>query len=252
MRLRYADAVLGAWAAFRRDRVLLTALSAPFLFLPALALALLVPGPPPPAAATGGGEADALAWADALTGWARAHGGWYLAGHAVQLFGAAAVAALYLDRARPDAAGALGRAAALWPRMLVAAAVTAVPVAAGLLLWVLPGLYVAGRVMLTAPVLVAEPPVGAVRAVARSLYLGRRSGLMLAALAGTPLAAGFVLGAPFDALAAAAARSGDPVTGAVAGLGRAGVAWGVALAQLLLAVSAYRLLSAGEGPRHGI
>jgi len=236
MPLRYGDVLARAWRMFRRDGDLLLRVTGPFVFLPSLALYLLVPPPPAPGADSGRGTADALAWAEALSGWASAHAGWYLLARVIELIGVAAVYGLYLAPARPDAGDALRRAVGLLPRFALLAALIAVPVAAGLLLWVLPGLYVAGRVMLAGPALLAEDRTSATSAAARSLALTRGSGLTLAALAGTVLIGGYLAG-----LFVGEGLSGP--AGILAAAAAAGIGWAAAIAQALIAVACYRSLA---------
>lgn len=229
-----------AWALFRRDRGWILALTAPFLFLPSFALALLVPRwPAAPVAA--GDEGRSLAWAQAFGQWVARYGGWYVGGYAVAAFGAAALFAAYLDKGAPDLRAALRRAAALLPRYLLASLLVAIPTGAGLYLWVLPGLYVMGRTMLAGPALVAERPLGAVPSLLRSLQLSAGAGLPLTALAAAVLLAGVVLAYPFLAVEQAGL---GPVGQAVAAAGTAGVSMLTNVAQALVAVAAYRRLAA--------
>ena len=238
--IRIGPVLAEAWALFRRDRDWLLALAGPFLFLPAFALALLVPPPP---TATGAGEAQALDWARAVSGWAAEHGGWHLLAFAVACFGAAALYAAYL--AAGDVRGALRRAGPILPRYLLAMLLIGLPTAAGLLLWVVPGLYVMGRAMLTGPALVAERPIGAAAAAGRSVRLTRGAGLPMAALASIPWLGGVLLAQPFVMLAERLREGGAGTLAlALAGAGLAGVAAASTLAQALIAVAAYRRLSA--------
>jgi hypothetical protein len=245
MPIRYSAVLADALARFRRDGDLLIRMAAPFLFLPALALELLVPPPPARSAGSAGDEAALLAWADAFGVWLSANGGWYAIAYVVQTLGAGAILSLYLHQPQPDARGALARSVALLPRLLLAALLVALPAGAGLLLWIVPGLYVLGRTMAAAPILMAEAPIGAGAAVIRAIGLSRGAGLSLAAATGTVLLAGYVLALPFAMLGAGAA--GSSVMGAIAGLGGAAVTASAALANVLLAISAYRMLSARQG-----
>lgn len=229
-----------AWALFRRDRQWLLRFGAPFLFLPTFALALLVPRWPA-APVSAGADAGSLAWADRFGEWLSRYGGWYALGYAVSAFGAAALFAAYLDRDAPDLRGALRRGGTLLPRYLLAAILVAIPTGAGLYLWVVPGLYVMGRTMLASPALVAERPVGAVQALLRSLQMSAGAGLPLMALAATVLLAGIVLAQPF--VAVEALGQGGQVVAAAAAAGIAAVSMLTNIAQVLVAVAAYRRLA---------
>lgn len=244
MRIDLATILRDAWTIFRRDRDVLLRLAGPFLFLPAYALMLLVPPPPTPDTAIADSHAAAQAWVEALGDWGGAHGGWFLLGYAVGNIGGAAILSLYLDRTRPDVRGALGRAASLAPRFLLAMAVISLPAGLGLLLWVVPGLFVLGRTMLVAPVLIAERPVGAVHAIARGWALGRGSSLALMALSALTYLAGWLVSTPFLALDQWLRESGgSPVPIAIADAGAAAVAAGSGLAGTLVALAAYRRLA---------
>lgn len=229
-----------AWGLFRRDRDWLLRLAAPFMFLPTFALALLVPRMPD-IPRVGGTEAGSLARAARAWEWLAAYGGWYLLGYVVGAFGSAALFAAYLDRDAPVLRAALRRAGTLLPRYLLASLLVAVPTAAGLYLWYLPGLYVMGRTMLTDPALVAERPVGAVPALLRSLQMSAGAGLPMMALAATVLLAGIVLVLPFNAVEPlGGGRAGEVLAAA----GVAAVSMAVNIAQVLVAVTAYRRLAA--------
>lgn len=242
MPIRLQPVLAEAWALFRRDRDWLLAIAGPFLFLPSFALALLVPGwPDAPASDEAGRDERVLAWAESVTRWAGDYGLWYILAYAVAAFGTAAIYAAYVDQGAGDVGGALRRAGTLLPRYLLAMLLVAIPVGAGLFLWVLPGLYLMGRTMMTGPVLLAERPVGAATAVARSFSLTSGAGLPLMALAALILLAGFALAQPFVALDAA---EGGALLSALAAVGLAAVSMLTNIAQALVAVTAYRRLVA--------
>jgi hypothetical protein len=245
MKIDFTGVLKDAWALFKRDRDLLLRIAGPFLFLPAFALALVVPDPPLPDAATRGDEAQALVWAQAVTDWAGANGGWYCLAYALSFFGMAAVYTLYLDRDRVDIGTALSRSATLLPRYLLAMILVSLPAGAGLLLYAIPGLYILGRTMMTGPVLVAEGPIGAFAAIRRSLSLTRGAGLPLMSLAAFGYMSGWLLGMPFMALDGAMrdGGQGNPVAIALVDAGAAAAATASGVAMALIAVSVYRRLA---------
>jgi hypothetical protein len=231
-----------ALALFKRDRSLLIALAGPFWFLPAYAVALLVP-PPPARPAT---EADAtLAWAESLTAWMGAQAHWYLLAWGIGIWGTATAYRLYLDDERPDLRAALRDGAALWPRLALASALTALAAGAGLLLWVLPGLYLLGRLFAVGPALAAERPLSALGALGRSFRITRGAGLTLMAVAAATLGAAWLLGRPLALVEGwvRAQDGGNPVMIALIGAAGAAVSAAAALASALLAVAAYRRLA---------
>ena len=242
MKLDFATILTDAWSLFRRDRDLLLRIAAPFLFLPAFALALVVPDP-----AAGNSEAQALVWADQVTAWAGANGGWYGLAYAISFFGTSLLYALYLDRrdGALDVGTAMKRSATLFPRYLLAMLLVSLPAGAGLLLYAIPGLYILGRTMLTGPALFAEAPLGAIAAIRRSLSLTRGSGLPLMGLAAFSYISGWLIGQPFMMVDHWMREHGqeNPVVLAVVDAGAAAAAMAAGLAMALIAVSAYRRLA---------
>ncbi len=231
-----------AWRMFRRDHDVILRIGAMFMFLPSFALALLVPGPP--VREPDGGEQAAMAWLDALGAWGGRHGGWYLLAYAIGYFGAATLYALHLDPARADVAGAMRRAVAILPRYLLAMVIVALPVGAGMMLLLVPGLYVLGRVMLTGAVLVSEGR-SALRSIQRSMELSSGLGLRMMGLAAVPVLGGAVLSQPFLMLDAWMRGTGaaNPVAVAIVDAGIALVGMSSGLAGVMIALAVWRRLA---------
>ncbi len=245
MKIETMRVLRDAWALFRRDADLLLRIAGPFLFLPAFALALLVPGPPAATAESGAGDAQTLAWIQSVSDWAGTYGGWYVAAYLIGYLGTATILALYLETPRPDAGQALRRAARIFPRFALATVVGSLPAGAGLLLWVLPGLYVLGRLLPVGPILLAEAPIGAWAAIRRSLALTRGSGLALTGLSAFAYLSGWLIGTPFleaDRILREGGQ-GSPALIALVDAGAAIAAMGSGLATALIALVAYRGLT---------
>lgn len=248
-------ALLGyALALFRSDRALLLPLGAATLFLPQFALLLLVPDFP--ALPQGPTTQRALeAWSQRAVIWAEHYGLWYALAPMVALFGALAIVALYLKHGRPTLAEALKRALWLFPRYLGASMLMAAPVgvamlpalAAPMLLLVVlaPIFYLFGRMMLLAPVIVAEEPIGAVGAIGRSWALTAGNGWTLAALYAVVALVAQLTGSVFLALGAVARGAGEanPVIAALAAALAAAPPAAAALALALVEVGLYRALA---------
>ena len=245
MTLDIAAVLRSGWRSFRRDRDLLIRLAGPFLFLPAFGLALLTPAPPVVEPGAGDSAQQALVWADALQAWAGVYGPWYGLAYAVGLFFSASVFTLYLKRGDGTVGQTLRQALSVFPRILLATLIISIPAGLGLLLWVLPGLYVLGRTMPVAPAIAGEQPLGAMRAIVRGLALGRGSGLQLTALASITFGGGYIASMPFLALDRMVRASGapNPVAVALIDAGGAAVAMLAGLAQALVAVQVYRRLA---------
>lgn len=248
--LPFADAL----AAWRRDRALLFPLAGLAMFVPQLAVLLLVPAMP--RLATGeDSEAALLGWTEAVTAWAGQYGIWYLLAPAIGLFGALAAMALYLEPSRPTLGGAMRRAALLFPRYLLASILVALPIgglmmpaiASPLLLAVLlpPIFYLFGRTMLVGPAIIAAAPLGAVAAIGRSWTLTRGNGWVLAGIYGAIMLGAQLVGSLFVSIGAVAGSGprANPVLVAVTDGAAAGIAAVGALTLALVEVSIYRRLA---------
>ncbi|MBN2972637.1 hypothetical protein JW805_11485 [Roseomonas aeriglobus] len=238
-----------AQAAWRRDGGLLMPLAGLAFFLGPFAAQLLLPALPP--LPDGRDEAAMRAWGDAIQTWAASYGGWYLASPLIALFGSLTVFALYLNREPVALSGAFGRALLLLPRYLLATILVSVPMAGFMTLALAvpmllviaagPIFYIYGRTMLMGPVIVAEAPVGAVAAIARSWTLTADRGWILAAIYASVFLIPGLLGSV--ALSLAGVGGGNPVVVAIAaGLGCAVTAAG-ALVLALVQVALYRRLA---------
>lgn len=252
MRLRATDLVADAWGLWRGDRAALLGVAGLFWFLPAFALALLVPPPPAAPASNAPMMRQLLLRLDSLQHWIDNGGGWVLLGPAIGAVGTLAVLALYLDRTRPDVRGALLLGLALWPRFMLLSAMVGLMALVGLALWVLPMFWVLGRVMPAAPALLAERPLGAAAAVARGFGLSRGASLPLAALSAATLGLGWIAQRPLLALDGWLRGQPDgpnPVALMTVDAVAAAADTVVALATALLAVAAYRRLAGKTGRR---
>lgn len=238
-----------ARAAWRRDGALLLPIAGLAYFLGPFAAQLLLPELP--SMPQGRDEAAMRAWGEAIQAWAGSYGGWYLASPLLALFGSLTIFALYLSRTRPTLGGAMRRALALYARFLLASILVSLPMA-GLMSMTLavpmllvfaagPIFYVYGRTMLMGPVIVAEAPVGAVAAIARSWVLTKGQGWMLAATYALVFLVPGLLGS--IALSIGSAGGGNPVIVAIgAGLACLIAAGGAALLALVQ-VALYRRLA---------
>lgn len=246
MTLTFVRVLADAWALFRRERDLLLRVAGPFLFLPALALHLLLPAVPPLPASLGD-EAAVRVWLDAFSAWASANAPWYLLAELAAIVGSGVITALLVDRTRPDVGAALRLVGRLLPRLVLASILVAIPVGLGLWLLILPGLYVQARLLAVVPVLVVERPVGAARSLARSLRLTRRTQLALFGTTTALLILQWLAMLPLAPLAnlLGAPGRGNPVALAIVAAALALVAAGYRLAGVLAAVVAWRRLSSG-------
>ena len=253
MSVDFATPFVAALALWRRDRAILFPLAGLLLFVPQLAVLLLVPDMPQPVQGETTEEA-ARAWGEAFSTWASAHGGWYIAAQLTALFGTLAVATLYVDPSRPPAGQGMSRALALLPRYVLAMILVTLPIGGLLLiglpfrpvlfLMMAPIFYLLARAILVPTVLVAERPVGAIAAIGRSWRLTAGNGWVITCIYAATVLAGLFIGSVF--LSVAQMAGPNPAVIAIMSLFGAGVAAVSGLAQALIGVVLYgRLASKG-------
>ena len=248
MKINVPGAFADAWSLFRRHTEALVAVAGLFIFLPTLALLLLVPAAPPwpdSAASDAQIQADAAIFANWIVDNAR----WFLVASLASLYGSLAICTFLLDSACVDLRAALQRAVRLLPRYVLAALLILLPASLGIFVFVLPGLYILGRTTLIAPALVREKSLTATSAIMRSSALTRRNGMMLAGLTGLGLLAGQMLPAPFQSIdiAMRAVGAANPVMVTIVDSLAAVLASIVALATILMRIAIYRQLAANSG-----
>ena len=163
-------------------------------------------------------------------------------------FGSLAILCLYLAEGAGTPARALVRAIGLFPRFLLAVIVTglpAAPVELMLVILVLPCLYLLGRIALTAPVIVAERPIGVFAAIGRSVAMTRKRGFSMMAFAAVVMLTSMIAPMPFRLLhdAMQADATANPVAIAVVEGAGSLLAAIISLATLLLEVALYRRLA---------
>lgn len=234
-----------AWHVARRDMAILWPVAGVFLFLPALAMLLLVPQPP----VGPGGDASQAQVREFLTlfsAWIVANAPLFVLGALVSLMGSATIYCLYLDRSVRDVGGALAAALRLLPRFVLASVLVLIPAMIGASFFLLPGLYVLGRLSIVGPVLVGVRPVSAVEAVLRALRLSRGHGLLLSGVVLLLLAGGQLLPWPFLAMldAVEQTRTASPVVVVVLSGLAAALSAVVALATVMIRIGLYEQLNA--------
>jgi hypothetical protein len=248
MTLDVAGVFADAWQMWRRDRELLLAVAGLFLFLPYLVVELFVPPMPVPS----GSIADPAvmkSWWPEAEAWSSHYSLIVTIAGLAAMFGTVMIITLYLDPRRPNVRVALMRTLTLAPCYLLAALLNSLAVNIGLLLFILPGVYALGRLMLTVPALVADRSRGVLGAISRSLALTAGNGLVLAGFACIALFGQMLLSSPFHALGKV--LDGAPMANPfVAGMLDAGAAAGMTagmLGAILIEISLYRRLAASKG-----
>lgn len=234
-----------AWRRWKADRDTILAIAGPFLFLPMFAWLLLVPEP---YAAPDAGRDEKTR---IVLGWVAEHAHWLALRVGFELFATVAVLSIYLARDHRTVGELLRRSLGALPMFAVAVMASWGLVTVGIFAFVIPALYIYGRVALTGPVMVAEPGVGFTGAIARSVALTHGNGWRVFALLAVPLLAGIltlqIIGSVDQAMRASNAV--NPVARAIVDGLAALAAAASGLARVLLQVSLYRRLAT---PRHGI
>lgn len=168
----WADVV----AMIRANGALLATLAGVFMFLPSLALWMYAPMPAPPSGSDGSEGMRFLA--DYY------FGNWplLLLVNIIGTFGQVGILTLLLDRDRPTVGEALGLSARLLPMYFVMTIVTNLVVVVGLFLFLVPGIYLLGRLTLAGPVMVGEGVANPVDAIRRAWAVTRGLGWRIAGL----------------------------------------------------------------------
>jgi hypothetical protein len=137
----WADVV----AMARSNAVLLLTLAGVFVFLPSFALWLFLPVPH----AAGAGE-EAV---KQFLAYYQRNAGWFVLVNAIGALGQIIILVLLIDRNRPTVAEAISGGALLFPGYFLASLISNIAIGFGLLLFVVPGLYVLGRFVVLGPVM---------------------------------------------------------------------------------------------------
>ena len=184
MRFSYTGAWEDAVRLMRSHASLAAALAGVFLFLPGLLVAHFLPMP------QASDPQDMLRLAtEHFTN--NAH--WMLLSGIVGMAGTLAILFLIFRAPAITVGGAIAAALALLPFYFVANLLTAIPILLGVLLFVLPGLYLLGRLLPLAPVMVAEHLRSPLTAVGRTWTLTKGRGWAVTGLFLLVFVAGFIL-----------------------------------------------------------
>ncbi len=241
MTIGFAGLLSIVWRLFRRDAALVLPIVGAFVFLPSFA-ALLLCDPVPPLPPAPRDEVVMEAWMNAVTLWGQGNGVWFLLAEVVGTFGIAAVALFLLEPDRLTIGQSLGQAMVRLVAFTAATMAVAVPVALGLWMLVLPGLYLQARLIVAVPAMARHPALRPFAALRLSWKMTKGldralTGALVALFLAQWLAVSPLL------LADEALRSGvaQPLALALVDALIAAVGSAYALAVLLLGVVAYRV-----------
>ncbi|PXA97311.1 hypothetical protein DMC47_14465 [Nostoc sp. 3335mG] len=243
MRLDIGAAVNEAIAIWRRDRQVVVAVAGIFFFLPNLMLSLLLTMSKAPVIADPA-TADDSALLASIQAYLIDNAPWLLLQALAELVGIAVLLALLLDPARPTVADALRSVARRLPVLVAASLLVFLAKLGGLLLFLLPALYVIGRVFVVIPVLVAEPQRRFGDAMGRALALTKGHVLQLLGLSALLYFGAQLVALLLSSTAGAVSRSGgNPVTMAMLATAIAAVGAALSTAFALVRATVYRRLA---------
>lgn len=253
MRLRASTIYADVWAAWRLDWNVLTAVAGMFVFLPQLALLLLVPAWPDMSTVTSTDPNDPAlrAAVDAVTTWIATYGGWYIVALAMLAYAQLSLVAAYLTSSQAPVGKAMVIAARVLPRMMLASVIGSLPLAVlSPILLRFPFLImpvvalIAARMLLTGPAIIAARPIGAIAAIGRSVRATRGATFLLAGVLISILLAQFLIALPFLALDEWMTKyAPNPVARVMVDAVTAGASTLATIATALVQVTVWRRLS---------
>jgi hypothetical protein len=147
----------------RANGSLLVAVAGVFIFLPTLVAAYLAPAP----------QTQTM---QAIGDYYSENFGVLLIAQLISFIGNLAVLTLVLDERRPTVGGSIGAAFAMLPAYFLVSLISGLMILGGLLLLIVPGLYLVGRLAATGPALVAEGRRNPFDIIGRSFALTKGRG----------------------------------------------------------------------------
>ncbi|KQM41505.1 hypothetical protein [Sphingomonas sp. Leaf10] len=244
MRIDIGAALREAVAIWRRDRQVILAVAGMFFFLPNLALSLLLTTARTQLSIDAAAATDDRAMLAVMQAQLIENAPWFALQLLIEVIGVAVLLTLLLDARRPTVGEALRSVVRRLPVLVAATLLVNVAKSVGLLLLLLPGLYVIGRVFVVLPVLIAEPQRRFGDAMTRALTLTRGHVLQLVSLSAMLYFGGQLVALLLTSTANAVSRSGgNPVTMAMLATAIAFVGAALSTAFALVRATVYRRLA---------
>lgn len=172
MKFSYSEVWADTVAMLKAHGSLIAALAGVFYFLPTLLTGYFLPQPSPSESNPFGPMIDYF-----RTNW---H--WLVLGNIINMVGAIAIYRLLLGERGQTVGGAIAAALPILPFYFLMSIITNFSILFGLFLFVVPGLYLLGRLFLASPVLVAQTPRNPIAAISGSWGLTRGHGWAVAGL----------------------------------------------------------------------
>lgn len=240
MKLNIAAACNEALEIWKRDRDVIAAVAGVFVFLPNLALALFM------RVATVTTRIDApddQALLASMQSFLVENAPLLAFQMIAELIGVAVLLALLLDPARPTVGEALRIVARRLPVLIAATMLINIALVAGMTLFIVPGLYVIGRVALVLPVLLGEPERRFGDAIGRAVELTRGRVFQLLSLWAFIFIGAYFVQMLLQGLARAASAGGsNPVTAGMVAVATSAVSMATVIAYTLVRATLYRRL----------
>ena len=145
MRFSYSAVWNDTAALLKGHGPMLAAVAGVFIFLPLLLTGYLLPTPT--------SETDPLG---AMTGYYRDNWSWLLLGSIVNAMGAMSIYRLIFAEGRVTVGQAIGGALPLLPSYVVLSLLVSIALGTGFVLFILPAIYLLGRLTVAAPIMVTE------------------------------------------------------------------------------------------------
>ncbi|MEG8038230.1 hypothetical protein QP166_02315 [Sphingomonas sp. LR60] len=241
MTIGFAGLLSVVWRLFRRDATLMLPVIGAFVFLPAFA-ALLLCDPAPALPSGARDEAAMQAWINNVGMWGQGNAIWVLLAELIGTFGLAAIALFLLEPDRLTIGQSLGQALVRLVAFTIATVTMAVPVALGLWMLVLPGLYVQARLIVAVPAMARHPALKPLASLRLSWKMTKGLDRALTgALVALFLAQWLMVSPLLLADESLRGSAGNPLALALVDALIAGVGATYATATLLLGVVAYRI-----------
>ncbi|HYJ31162.1 MAG TPA: YciC family protein [Allosphingosinicella sp.] len=171
MRLDYAGLWNEALGLIRRNRAVVIALAGAMFFLPNLLVGYLAPLEP---------RAPGISFLEAMIAHVREHWPMILAGGLIEMLGMLTLLRLFLKADGRTVGATIVASLALLPTMFASGFLTNMAVLAGLVLLIVPGIYLLGRLGLVPAAIVAENRRNPIDAIRRSVALTRSRGFAIA------------------------------------------------------------------------
>lgn len=225
----------------RSHSALTGAVAAVFLFLPALAVAWFGPAPIEPADGAGFQQ---IVENIKQNMWQIMP--YQLAAALFGLIGTVAILRLWLSRSGTSVGQALGFAVTLFPTVVIIQILTNVAMAAALVLFIIPGLYVAGRLAVVMPAMTDRSIRNPIEAIRQGWVMTEGNGWAIFFFVFLVAIVIFIVAMILGGLASAFGGSGPGVGRMIAGAIEAAVGAVGALVSIAVSAAIYRQLAVGR------